>query len=68
MDHLKRYMKSREIPIQIRMKLYFAISSDEDFRRLVRDGRVEEARELAEKLVEEYVSGSKVLDVEGIQF
>jgi precorrin-2 dehydrogenase/sirohydrochlorin ferrochelatase len=68
MDHLKRYMKAKEIPVQLRMKLYFAISSDEEFRRLVREGRVEEARALAEKLVEEYVTGKRELDVEGIQF
>ena len=68
MDHLKRYMKAKEIPVQLRMKLYFAISSDEEFRRLVREGKVEEARALAEKLVEEYVTGKRELDVEGIQF
>jgi precorrin-2 dehydrogenase/sirohydrochlorin ferrochelatase len=50
------------------MKLYFAISSDEEFRKLVKEGKVEEARALAEKLVEEYVTGKREIDVEGIQF
>ncbi len=68
MDHLKRYMKSKNIPIQLRMKLYFAVSDDEQFRKLVKDGKVESAKKWAEKLVEEYVSGKRELDVEGIKF
>ncbi len=68
MDHLKRYMKSRGIPIQTRMKLYFAVSSDEKFRELVRRGEVESAKRWAEKLVEDYVEGRRDFDVEGIEF
>ncbi len=68
MDHLKRYMKEKNIPIQLRMKLYFAVSGDERFRELVRSGKVELAKEWAEKLVEDYVSGRKKLDIEGIEF
>ncbi len=68
MDHLKRYMKSKNIPIQLRMKLYFAVSDDERFRKLVKEGDVESAKKWAEKLVEEYVSGKRELDVEGIKF
>ncbi|WP_457549894.1 precorrin-2 dehydrogenase/sirohydrochlorin ferrochelatase family protein [Archaeoglobus sp.] len=68
MDHLKKYMKSKNIPIQLRMKLYFAVSDDEQFRKFVKDGKVESAKKWAEKLVEEYVSGKRVLDVEGIEF
>jgi precorrin-2 dehydrogenase/sirohydrochlorin ferrochelatase len=44
------------------MKLYFVISADEEFRSLVEEGKVNEARELAEKLVEEYVSGKREID------
>ena len=62
MDHLKRYMKSHRIPVQMRMKLYFVISADKEFRRLVREGKVEEAQNLAERLVEEYVSGKRKID------
>ncbi len=68
MDHLKKYMKSKNVPIQLRMKLYFAVSDDEQFRKLVREGDVESAKKWAEKLVEEYVSGKRELDVEGIEF
>ncbi len=68
MDHLKRYMKSKNIPIQLRMKLYFAVSDDERFRKLVKEGDVESAKKWAEKLVEEYVSGKRELNVEGIKF
>jgi len=62
MDHLKRFMKSHDIPVHLRMKLYFVISSDEEFRRLVKEGKVKEAQNLAERLVEEYVSGRRKID------
>ena len=62
MHYLKKYMKSKEVPVQLRMKLYFVISADEEFRKLVNEGRVNEARELAERLVEEYVSGKREID------
>jgi len=68
MDHLKKYMKARGIPIQKRMKLYFAVSSNEKFREYVRRGEVESAKKWAEKLVEDYVNGRRELDVEGIEF
>ena len=68
MDHLKRYMKGRNIPVQLRMKLYFAVSEDEKFRRLVRSGEVELAKEWAEKLVEDYVSGRRKIEIEGFEF
>ncbi len=62
MHYLKKYMKSKKIPVQLRMKLYFVISADEEFRNLVNEGKVNEARELAERLVEEYVSGVREID------
>jgi len=68
MDHLKRYMKGRNIPVQLRMKLYFAVSEDEKFRELVRSGEVELAKEWAEKLVEDYVSGRRKIEIEGFEF
>lgn len=68
MDHLKRYMKEREIPIQIRMKLYFAVSKDETFRDFIKKGKIDLAKDWAEKLVEDYVSGRREMDVEGIEF
>jgi len=62
MDHLKQYMKANNVPINLRMKLYFVISSDEEFRRLIREEKVDEARKLAERLVEEYVSGKRKIE------
>jgi precorrin-2 dehydrogenase/sirohydrochlorin ferrochelatase len=62
MDHLKKYMKSKNVPVQMRMKLYFVISSDPEFRRLVKEEDIEGARLLAEKLVKEYLSGKRKID------
>jgi len=62
MDHLKKYMKSKNVPVQMRMKLYFVISSDPEFRKLVKEEDIEGARHLAEKLVKEYLSGEREID------
>ncbi|RUM33507.1 MAG: bifunctional precorrin-2 dehydrogenase/sirohydrochlorin ferrochelatase [Archaeoglobus sp.] len=62
MYHLKKYMKERGIPVQMRMKLYFVIAAEPEFRELVRNENVEEAKKLVEKLVEEYVSGKREID------
>jgi precorrin-2 dehydrogenase/sirohydrochlorin ferrochelatase len=59
MEHLKKYMKAKEIPVNVRMKLYSAVSTDTEFRKLVREERIDEARKYAEMLVEDYVSGKK---------
>jgi precorrin-2 dehydrogenase/sirohydrochlorin ferrochelatase len=62
MHHLKKHMKAINVPVQMRMKLYFVISADEEFRELIRNEDVEGARSLAEKLVEEYTSGKREID------
>ena len=62
MEHLKKFMKSHNVPVQLRMKLYFVISADPEFRRLIKEGKVDKARSLAEKLVDEYVSGKRKID------
>jgi precorrin-2 dehydrogenase/sirohydrochlorin ferrochelatase len=59
MEYLKKYMKAENIPTNLRMSLYFEISSNDDFRNLVRGGELEKAKKLAEKLVKEYVSGKR---------
>jgi precorrin-2 dehydrogenase/sirohydrochlorin ferrochelatase len=64
MDYLKKYMKSENIPVDLRMKLYFEISSDDCFRGLVKKGKVEEAKRYAESLIEEYVSGRKKFSIQ----
>ncbi|RLI81815.1 bifunctional precorrin-2 dehydrogenase/sirohydrochlorin ferrochelatase [Archaeoglobales archaeon] len=68
MEYLKKYMKAEKVPIDLRMSLYFEISSDKEFRSLVRDGNVEEAKSLAEKLVQEYVSGKRVPKSKSLTF
>ncbi len=70
MDFLKRYMKENKIPVNIRMKMYFAISSDKEFRKLVKDGKVDEAKEYALRFLDDLVSGKKEIDdgVVGINF
>lgn len=62
MYHLKKYMKSNDIPVQMRMKLYFVISADKEFRELVKEEKIDSARDLAEKLVKEYASGEREID------
>ncbi|MCD6492692.1 MAG: bifunctional precorrin-2 dehydrogenase/sirohydrochlorin ferrochelatase [Archaeoglobaceae archaeon] len=64
MDHLKKYMKANNVPVNLRMRLYFIISSNEEFRRLIREEKVDEARVFAEKLVKEYVSGKRKIEDE----
>jgi precorrin-2 dehydrogenase/sirohydrochlorin ferrochelatase len=64
MEYLKKHMKEEGIPINLRMRLYFEIFSDEDFRKLVSEGRVEEAKKLARKLVKEYAEGKREFRVE----
>ena len=62
MYHLKKYMKEKNVPVQMRMKLYFVIPTDEKFRELVRKEDVEGAKKHVEKLVDEYVSGKREID------
>ncbi len=67
MYYLKRYMKKKKIPIHMRMKLYFVISSNPEFVEMVRKEDVEGAKKLVEKLVEEYVSGKRDLDESSVK-
>lgn len=62
MDFLKKYMKQNEIPVKVRMKMYFAVSGDDEFRRLVKEGKVEEAKEYALRFLEEYIRGDREID------
>lgn len=62
MDFLKKYMKENNIPVNVRMMMYFAVSSDEEFRNLVREGRVEEAEEFAVRYLRDYLEGRRKID------
>ena len=59
MDFLKSYMKENDIPVNVRMKMYFAVSQDEKFRELISRGRVDEAKEYALKYLKEYLEGKR---------
>ncbi len=62
MEFLKSYMKEHEIPIDVRMKMYFSISGDDVFKKLVNEGKVEEAKRYALKFLKEYMSGKREID------
>jgi len=62
MEFLKRYMKENEVPINIRMKMYFAVSSDENFLELVRNGKIDEAKEYSINFVKDYIEGRRQID------
>ncbi len=62
MDFLKRHMKENDIPIAVRMKMYFAVSCDEEFRRLVKAGKVQEAKDFALRYLNEYLEGKREID------
>ncbi len=62
MYHLKQYMKANNVPVRLRMKLYFVIAANPEFRRLVREEDMKGVRKLVEELVEDYVSGKKEID------
>ncbi len=64
MDFLKSYMKRKNIPIDVRMKMYFSISSDEEFKRRVNEGKVEEAKKYALKYLNDYLSGKREVNNE----
>jgi len=52
MYYLKKYMISREIPIEVRMELYHKIFNDQVFRRHVLEGELDKARERLKYIVE----------------
>ncbi len=62
MEHLKNFMKSREIPINIRMRVYAIAGSSKELLKLSELGKVEEAKELVERIAEEEVKKGDVLE------
>jgi len=51
MHYLKNHMKKLEVPFEKRMELYYKVFNDDEFRKLIRDGKLEDARERLEKIV-----------------
>ncbi len=68
MSHLKRYMKGTNIPVDLRMKLYFAVFGEQRFQKLLKEEKVEEAKAMAEKLVADFSSGKRELKDAKIDF
>jgi len=68
MSHLKRFMKGTGVPVELRMKLYFAVFEERGFQELLGKGKVEEAKAMAEGLVAEFASGKRKLKVAKINF
>lgn len=62
MDFLKKYMKENKVPVGVRMKMYFAVSSDEVFKDLIKRGKVDEAKEYAIKFLNDYLDGKREID------
>ncbi len=67
MDYLKKYMKENEVPVRVRMKMYFAISSDGGFRKLVSEGRVEEAKRYAIEFLEDFMKGKREIKDDAVK-
>ncbi|TDA25442.1 MAG: bifunctional precorrin-2 dehydrogenase/sirohydrochlorin ferrochelatase [Archaeoglobi archaeon] len=53
MEHLKKYMKEREIPVNVRMKIYSITGSSQELMRIAETGNLEEAKKFVEKIAEE---------------
>lgn len=53
MEHLKKFMKSHQIPINVRMRVYAIAGSSKELFRLSEQGKVEDAKKFVEKLAEE---------------
>lgn len=51
MHHLKLHMKDNGVPVQERMRAYFRVFDDKEFRELAKVGDIESARSRAEGLV-----------------
>uniref|UniRef100_A0A7J2TFV7 precorrin-2 dehydrogenase n=1 Tax=Archaeoglobus fulgidus TaxID=2234 RepID=A0A7J2TFV7_ARCFL len=56
MDHLKKYMKQRGIPIDVRMRVYSIAAANREILKLSSEGKVEEAKRLLERIAEEEMS------------
>ncbi len=54
MAFVKNYMKSKNVPVNLRLKLYPVIYSDSTFRELVKNGNIYKIAEYIESLIKEY--------------
>ncbi|MEM4472088.1 MAG: bifunctional precorrin-2 dehydrogenase/sirohydrochlorin ferrochelatase [Archaeoglobaceae archaeon] len=60
MEHLKMYMKSNNVPINVRMRVYSIAGSNKDLLKLSEEGKVEEAKKLVEKIADEELKKGEI--------
>ncbi|MEM1578246.1 MAG: bifunctional precorrin-2 dehydrogenase/sirohydrochlorin ferrochelatase [Archaeoglobaceae archaeon] len=59
MEHLKKFMKSKNIPINVRMKVYRVAGSSQELFRLSELGEVEKAKKFVEEIVEKVANSGE---------
>lgn len=62
MEHLKKYMKEREIPVNVRMKIYSLLGSNSELIKIAESGNLEEAVKFVERFAEE-----KAKELKGVE-
>ncbi|MDI9643254.1 MAG: bifunctional precorrin-2 dehydrogenase/sirohydrochlorin ferrochelatase [Archaeoglobaceae archaeon] len=53
MEHLKKFMKQNEIPVNARMKIYSIVGSSSELIKIAESGDLEEAKKFVERIAEE---------------
>lgn len=53
MEHLKKFMKQKEIPVNVRMKIYSIIGSSSELMKIAESGDLEEAKKFVERIAEQ---------------
>lgn len=59
MEHLKKFMKQKDIPVNTRMKIYSIVGSSSELMRIAELGDIEKAKRFVEKIAEEKVEELK---------
>lgn len=53
MEHLKKFMKQKEIPVNARMKIYTIVGSSSELMKIAESGDLEEAKKFVEMIAQE---------------
>lgn len=62
MEHLKKFMKQKEIPVNARMRIYSILGSSSELMEIAEKGDIEEAKKFVERIAEE-----KAKDFRGVE-
>lgn len=62
MEHLKKFMKQKDIPVNARMKIYSIVGSSSELWKIAETGKLEEAKKFVEKIAE-----NKALEFRGVE-